>query len=120
MTIQITVCGARDQIGADLLCILPPEHTEHTTNEQGVTWHKAVDERGSSMGFATTPPGYVAPKLTDLAGLFAPDATNYLCSVHWVRFLRYSDTPAEWWDESCEHCDHQKARPLFPELEVPR
>jgi hypothetical protein len=119
VTRQITVCGIEDGKGMDLFCILPPEHARHTTNERGVTWHKAVDVRGNGMSFATTPPGYVAPKLTDLAGLFTAADTQHLCSVHWVRYQR-SDAVAEWWDETCEHCDHQQALPLFPELEVAR
>lgn len=65
------VCGAEDDRDPSFVCILPPDHTEHTATESGVVWHKAVNNRGNGIEFATTPPGYEPPKLTDLAGLFA-------------------------------------------------
>lgn len=67
----IVVCGAEDDRDPSFVCILPPDHAEHTATESGVVWHKAVNNRGNGIEFATTPPGYEPPKLTDLAGLFA-------------------------------------------------
>lgn len=112
---RVAVCGATDEHG-EYQCAMPPGHVEFTATDQGVVWHKHLDVMGSSISFATTPPGYVAPKLTDLAGLWGPEDTNYLCSTHWVRFQRSGADHSTWWDETCEHCDHEKARPLFPEL----
>lgn len=66
----LTVCGAVDDWDATRVCILPPDHAEHTTSSNGVTWHKAVNNRGNGMGFATVVPGSVQPKLSDLGGLF--------------------------------------------------